>query len=185
MDNQVKHPRRDAQANRERILDVARSQFEAHGLAASMDKIAKEAGVGPGTLYRHFPNREALFGAILEGCAPNVATEGNALAQSADAAAALTQWLLIIAQWSTSFEGATTPMLEAITTNTGPLAATCSDLLTTLEVLLHNAQQAGVARPEVSARDLYAATLGLAWAADADSPIETLIDLLSTGWRQS
>ena len=54
----------DAQRNRERILDVAKEAFARHGANASLDDIAKQVGVGPGTLYRHFPTREALLQAV-------------------------------------------------------------------------------------------------------------------------
>ena len=57
-------PRADAQRNRERILDVAKEAFARHGANASLDDIAKQVGVGPGTLYRHFPTREELLQAV-------------------------------------------------------------------------------------------------------------------------
>jgi len=58
--------RADAQRNRDRIVEVARELFREHGYDASLDEIAKRAGVGPGTLYRHFPNRDALLDAIMQ-----------------------------------------------------------------------------------------------------------------------
>ena len=60
-----RRPRTDAQRNRTHILDVAEQYFAEHGITGSLDAIAKRAGVGPGTLYRHFPNREALLDALL------------------------------------------------------------------------------------------------------------------------
>ena len=57
-------PRVDAQRNRERILDVAKEAFARHGANTSLDDIAKQVGVGPGTLYRHFPTREELLQAV-------------------------------------------------------------------------------------------------------------------------
>src|SRR5580704_8824410 len=60
----VRKPRSDAQRNRERILDVAKEAFTRSGADASLDEIAKEAGVGPGTLYRHFPSRPELLEAV-------------------------------------------------------------------------------------------------------------------------
>ena len=60
----VRKPRSDAQRNRERILEVAKAAFTRSGVNASLDDIAKEAGVGPGALYRHFPTRETLLGAV-------------------------------------------------------------------------------------------------------------------------
>ncbi|MBC3185816.1 TetR/AcrR family transcriptional regulator [Corynebacterium sp. zg-331] len=178
-----KKTRRDARANRDAILAVARDEFSAHGFDVSMDKVAKAAGVGSGTLYRHFPNREALFGAVLEGCAPQVEQEGRRLARIDDAAQAVREWLRIIVRWSRSFEGASAPMNEAIATGEGPLAATCADLLGTLERLLGAAQASGVINAEISARDLYSAVLGIAWAGEDDDAVERLLRMLEVGWR--
>ena len=60
----ARKPRTDAQRNRERILEVAKRAFSHSGVNASLDEVAKEAGVGPGTLYRHFPTREGLLEAV-------------------------------------------------------------------------------------------------------------------------
>ena len=60
----VRKPRTDAQRNRERILEVAKEAFTQSGANASLDDISKQAGVGPGTLYRHFPTREELIEAV-------------------------------------------------------------------------------------------------------------------------
>ena len=60
----ARKPRTDAQRNRERILEVAKQAFTKSGANASLDDIAKQAGVGPGTLYRHFPTREDLLKAV-------------------------------------------------------------------------------------------------------------------------
>src|SRR6266566_9154786 len=60
----ARKPRTDAQRNRGRILEVAREAFARHGANTSLDDIAKEADVGPGTLYRHFPTRNALIEAV-------------------------------------------------------------------------------------------------------------------------
>src|SRR5271170_6119671 len=60
----ARRPRADAQRNRERILEVAKEAFTRDGAAASLDDIARQAGIGPGTLYRHFPTRDALIEAV-------------------------------------------------------------------------------------------------------------------------
>ena len=60
----ARKPRTDALRNRERLLNIAKQAFSRHGANASLDDIAKQAGVGPGTLYRHFPTRDALIEAV-------------------------------------------------------------------------------------------------------------------------
>ncbi|MEO5304295.1 TetR family transcriptional regulator [Corynebacterium sp. c25Ua_47] len=161
---------------------MARDEFANNGLDVSMDKIAKAAGVGAGTLYRHFPNRELLFGAVLEGCAPNVAAEGARLESADDAAEAVERWLAVIAEWSTSYDGAAAPMRDAINGQDSPLTATCDDMVTTLQRLLDNAQRTGAARAGVDARELYLATLGMSWAAENGGESTTLLALLRRGW---
>ena len=69
--SRMRAPRADAQRNRDHILDIAEQYFSEHGVAGSLDAIAKQAGVGAGTLYRHFPTREAL----LARCSPVTRTD--------------------------------------------------------------------------------------------------------------
>ena len=72
----VRKPRSDAQRNRERILEVARQAFSRSGANTSLDDIAREAGVGPGTLYRHFPTREQLLEAVYRSGMEKLAARG-------------------------------------------------------------------------------------------------------------
>src|ERR1700723_4051529 len=88
-------PRGDAQRNRERILEVAKVAFTRSGANASLDDIAKEAGVGPGTLYRHFPSREELLQAVYRSEMEKLAAAERKLAQSSPPLEALRAWLLL------------------------------------------------------------------------------------------
>jgi AcrR family transcriptional regulator len=81
--------RSDARRNRERLLEVARAAFAADGLSVSLDEIARRAGVGPGTLYRHFPAKEALFEAVLQDRLQSLADEAGELSDAPDPGAAL------------------------------------------------------------------------------------------------
>jgi len=81
--------RSDARRNRERLLEVARSAFAADGLSVPLDEIARRAGVGPGTLYRHFPAKEDLFEAVLQDRLQSLADEARALRDAPDPGAAL------------------------------------------------------------------------------------------------
>src|SRR4051794_35097889 len=85
--------RADARANRERLVDVAREAFAAHGVEASLDDIARRAGVGPGTLYRHFPNRHALLAAVYRGDIETLSARADELAATLAPLEALTAWL--------------------------------------------------------------------------------------------
>src|ERR1700722_13093770 len=88
-------PRADAQRNRERILDVAKEAFARDGAHASLDDIAKQVGVGPGTLYRHFPTREELLQAVYRSEMEKLAAAGQEFTQSMPPIEALRAWLLL------------------------------------------------------------------------------------------
>jgi AcrR family transcriptional regulator len=88
-------PRADAQRNRERILDVAKQEFTRVGANASLEDIAKKAGVGPGTLYRHFPTREDLLVAVYRSEMEKLAAAERTLAESKSPIEALRAWLLL------------------------------------------------------------------------------------------
>jgi AcrR family transcriptional regulator len=90
---QSRRPRADALRNRDRILEVAKQAFTRHGADASLDEIAKQAAVGPGTLYRHFPTREALLEAVYRTELEKLAASGRQLAESKPPLEALRTWL--------------------------------------------------------------------------------------------
>src|SRR3984893_4003641 len=88
-------PRADAARNRQRILEVAKEAFARSGADASLDDIAKQAGVGPGTLYRHFPTREELLQAVYRSEMEKLAAAGRKFTQSMPPIKALRAWLLL------------------------------------------------------------------------------------------
>src|SRR5690349_24924036 len=88
-------PRTDAQLNRERILEVAKEAFTRSGANASLDDIAKEAGVGPGTLYRHFPTRGALLEAVYRTEVAKLAAAERKFAETMSPVEALRAWMLL------------------------------------------------------------------------------------------
>ena len=85
--------RADARRNRERLIQVGREAFSEHGADAPMDDIARRAGVGPGTLYRHFPTREALLLAVYRSDIEMIAERSRVLADELPPMVALTAWL--------------------------------------------------------------------------------------------
>src|SRR5215471_17242424 len=91
----VRKPRADAQRNRDRILQVAKEAFTRAGANASLDEIAKQAGVGPGTLYRHFPTREALLEAVYRSEVEKLAAAERRFAESMAPMDALRAWMLL------------------------------------------------------------------------------------------
>jgi AcrR family transcriptional regulator len=182
-----RRPRTDKQRNRTHILDIAEQHISEHGVASSLEAIAKRAGVGAGTLYRHFPNREALLDALLQARADELVARRDAIRQQTEnAAAALAFWLDALGDWATAFDGLPEPLRAAVADETSPLTLTCQGFITTTDEFLHAAQRAGSARPEVRGRDLFLSVLATSWVhsaamADESSP-QALSALMRTGW---
>ena len=180
-------PRKDVQRNRTHILDVAEQYFAEHGITGSLDAIAKRAGVGPATLYRHFPTREALLAALLRARDDELVTRREAIRQDEpDTTAALGQWLDALGQWATAFDGLPEPLRAALAEGTSPLALTCQGYVTTTDEFLSAAQRDGGARPEVRGRDLFLSVLATSWVRSAamadESTAAALTALTRNGW---
>ncbi|WP_282947751.1 TetR/AcrR family transcriptional regulator [Cellulomonas endometrii] len=183
----ARRPRTDAQRNRSHILDTAEHYFAEHGVAGSLDAIAKQAGVGPGTLYRHFPNRGALLAALLDARADELEQRRRAIAtEQTDAADALARWLDALAAWASAFDGLPEPLRAALDEETSPLALTCQGFVSVTDEFLGAAQREGSARAEVRGRDLFLAVLAISWVRGAAMADESsgpgLAALLRTGW---
>src|SRR5450432_1267362 len=95
----VRKPRSDAQRNRERILEVAKAAFTRSGANTSLDDIAKQAGVGAGTLYRHFPTREELLEAVYRTEVEKLAAAERKFAETLPPIEALRAWLLLFVDY--------------------------------------------------------------------------------------
>ncbi len=91
----VRKPRADAQRNRARILEVAKLAFTEHGADATLDDIARQAGIGPGTLYRHFPTRDALIEAVYRSEVEKLTAAGQRFADTMPPLEALRAWMLL------------------------------------------------------------------------------------------
>ncbi|NYF12123.1 AcrR family transcriptional regulator [Pseudoclavibacter sp. JAI123] len=183
-------PRADARRNRDHILDTAEQYFSEHGVTGSLDAIAKRAGIGAGTLYRHFPNREALLASLLAARDEQlVARRDELLSSATNAAEALDGWLNAVTDWACAFDGLPEPLRAATTTNLSPLAVTCQGFITTTDEFLRAAQDEGEARADIRALDLFLAALATSWvrgAAMADAASgAALAALTRSGWEQA
>lgn len=182
----TRRPRTDARRNRTRILEVAEEFFTEAGIAGSLDALAKRAGVGAGTLYRHFPNRDALLAALLQARNEELEAQREALRQEADSAVALEHWLDALGEWVTAFDGLPDPLRAALSEGSSPLAITCQGFITTTEEFLGAAQREGTARSWVRGQDLFLAALATAWvrgAAMADeASAQAVREMIRSGW---
>jgi AcrR family transcriptional regulator len=179
--------RSDKARNREHILEVADEYFSAADVSGSLDAIAKRAGVGAGTLYRHFPTREALLAALLQARNEELAARRDAIkAEGHDPGVALALWLEAIDEWLSAFKGLPEPLRTALSDEASPLAITCRGFVTDTDEFLVPAQRAGEAQPGVRGRDLFLGALATSWARGAfladDASAESLKELLRKGW---
>jgi AcrR family transcriptional regulator len=179
--------RSDKTRNREHILEVADEYFSAAGVNGSLDAIAKRAGVGAGTLYRHFPTRDALLAALLQARDEELEARREAIkAEGHDPAIALELWLEAIDEWLSAFKGMPEPLRTALSDQASPLAITCQGFISDTDEFLEPAQRHGRAQPGVRGRDLFLGALATSWARGAvmadDASAESLKELLRRGW---
>ncbi|HEX4447495.1 MAG TPA: helix-turn-helix domain-containing protein [Polyangiaceae bacterium] len=157
--------RADAQRNRLRVLQVAREVFAAEGLGVPIDEIARRAGLGVGTLYRHFPTKEALLEAILVTRMEQVTEDARALAESDDAGGAFFGFLARLGE-----EGiAKKDLIEALARAGFDLKRTGSvkkEMIRTVGRLLDRAQQTGAVRCDVAVEELLSLVSGAFAAID-------------------
>lgn len=160
MTQRVKPLRADAARNRARVLDVAYETFAAEGLSVPIDEIARRAGVGAGTVYRHFPTKDALFQAVIEDQLQRLVDDGYGLLRSEGPGEALFTFLRsIVLQW-----GATNRGLVDALAGIGIDIASAPDaedaFLAVLDELLRAAQRAGSARPDIGVREVKSILVG-------------------------
>ncbi len=182
----TRKPRADAERNRQRLVDVAKAAFAEKGVSASLEDIAREAGVGIGTLYRHFPTRDALIDEIYRD-------EGNRLAEAAEQLSkdlppleAVQQWLLLFVDYMASKQ-LQADVLSCMTGGSDRLCTLSADaLVEALATLIERAKQRGEIGLAVEPLDLLCAIAGVAtfgadldWAASA----RRLVDIMVAGLR--
>ncbi|MFH9429074.1 TetR/AcrR family transcriptional regulator [Streptomyces sp. NPDC017615] len=183
------HPRpmrADARRNRERLLTAAASAFAEHGENASLDDIAKRAGVGSGTLYRHFPTRRALLEAAYAARIEALGERGEELSRSLPPGEALTKWLHEVCVATIQVRGLKA-LLGSAATDTS--LTTCGTVVkSTAARLLEAAQSEGTLRPDVTPTDLLRLIHGIATAAELGDgearEIERCLGWLLGGIRQ-
>jgi AcrR family transcriptional regulator len=151
--------RADARRNRARVLEVAEQTFAKRGLAVSIDEIAQQAGVGVGTIYRHFPTKEALFGAIVVDRIQRLVDEARALADAGDPGEAFFRYFTHVIEEAVLNKA----LYEALSEEAGvetAIGELGERLVAAQGVLLARAQRAGAIRKDVDAGDLKALVTG-------------------------
>jgi AcrR family transcriptional regulator len=179
-------PRTDAVRNRERILDVAKEAFTRHGADASLDEIAKQAGVGAGTLYRHFPTRDALIEAVYRSEVEKLAAAAHGFAGAMSAIEALRAWLLLFVDYIAA-KHIIAPALNSVAGGPSRLYENSRNLVQgAIEELVKRAKKSGDVRRDVDASDLLRAVIGVSYVSsggDWQQSAKRLVEILIAGSR--
>ena len=179
-----RRPRADAVRNYERLLEHAEVAFREQGTGASLEGIARRAGVAIGTLYGHFPNRRALLGAVLRQRHVELFAFGDGLLSGAGAAEALTEWTRAVARHAAAYTGLADVIAgaggsaaprdrsgaAAVDDEASELHAACARLDAITEAIVARARRLGKVRPDATAADLTAVMGAAAWLRGQASP---------------
>jgi AcrR family transcriptional regulator len=179
-------PRADAQRNRERILEVAKQAFTRSGVDISLDDVARQAGIGAGTLYRHFPTRDALLEAVYRSGVEKLAAAEREFAAAMPPVEALRAWMRLFVDYMAAKQ-IIAPALNTIVGGPSKLfEATGMQIKGAINALVERAIKSGDIRPDLDPLDLLRALVGVSnvasspdWAQSA----KRLVDILILGSR--
>ena len=182
----LRKPRADAQQNRERILEVAKDAFARSGAGTSLDDIAKQAGVGAGTLYRHFPTRDALLEAVYRTEVEKLAAAERKLAQNLSPIEALRAWMLLFVDYIATKQ-IIAPALNTLVGGPSKVyEASGAQITGAIRALVERAIESGDIRRDLDPLDLLRALIGVSNVAcgpDWQQSARRLVDILITGSR--
>jgi AcrR family transcriptional regulator len=174
--------RSDARRNREKLLEAATAAFTgADGRPVSLESIARDAGVGIGTLYRHFPNREALVEAIFRTELAEVAAAAEQLLKRHPPKTALRRWMDRYASFVAAKRGMAESLHAIFESGALEPAQTRDSLVGALEMLLRAGADDGSLRSDVQADDVVSSLIGLMLASGSPEQTGRLLDLLVAG----
>lgn len=172
--------RADARRNYDRIVEVAREVFREQGYDASLDEVARRAGVGPGTLYRHFPQRENLLDAMMQSWMDRVDEAAQkALATEGSPRDVLLAWLTSYVELISLHKGGPAKLTSAIGDEGSPIATKCRTLTSAADTVVSRLAESGALRPGMDAVTMCRLVGGVAVVADqGDLPAEAVRPLL-------
>jgi len=176
--------RADAQRNRDKIVEAARRLFREKGYEAPLDEIAKSAGVGAGTLYRHFPNRESLMDAVMQSWVDGVETATDkALAREGSAHDVLLEWLQAYVRLISTYRGNPAKITAAMGDSGSPMAHKCVCLKAANDRVISRLGDA--LRPGVDGVQMARLAGGVAAVADQsqldDAAVRPLLEVVADG----
>ena len=182
----ARKPRTDALRNRERILEVAKAAFTRQGANASLDEIAKQAGVGAGTLYRHFPSRDELIEGVYRKEVEKLAAAAAHFAETMSPLEALRAWMLLLVDYIAA-KHIIAPALNSVVGGPSRLYEGSRTMIQgAIDELVKRAKQSGDLRRDLDAFDLLRALIGVSHVgsgADWQQSARRLVDILIAGSR--
>jgi AcrR family transcriptional regulator len=180
----VRKPRADARRNRDRLLEVAKVAFTRDGAEINLDNLAKQAGLGVGTLYRHFPTRDALIEAVYHAEVEGLALAATRLSQANAPLDALREWMRLFVDYIAT-KNLIAPALNSMVGGPSQLYATSGELVkVAIRTLVGRAVESGDIRPDLDPFDLLRALVGVANVAaspDWEASAKRLVDILLLG----
>jgi AcrR family transcriptional regulator len=182
----ARKPRADAQRNRDRVLEAAKEAFTRLGADASLDDVAKQAGVGAGTLYRHFPTRDELLKAVYRSEVEKLASAEQKFAETLPPMEALRAWMLLFVDYIAT-KKIIAPALNNLVGGTSKVfEASYAQIWEAIRALVKRAIKSGDIRKDLDPIDLLRALIGVANVAsspDWQQSARRLVDILVTGSR--
>lgn len=177
----------DAKRNYDLLIAAAEAEFSEVGADASLDAIAKRAGVGIGTLYRHFPTRDDLIAKVLHAGTVAIVALGHELLDDDDPADALHRWLRELVDQTTTFRGLTAALANGyVSKDKTELCSSCVTIEKAGAALLERAKEAGEIRPEAEMKELILTAHSAAWIAEQTKDpkaVDRLLGILFDGLR--
>jgi AcrR family transcriptional regulator len=177
--------RADARQNHARLIGAATAAFAERGADAPLEDIARRAGVGIGTLYRHFPTRTDLQAAVFRSQVIAVCDRGDALlAEQVAPGEAFGAWMRSLAGYLVTKRGLSHALIEAVGIESELISSCWMAMRQTTERLLANAQEAGVIRPDVDATDVMRLVHGVTVSTEkAPERSDMLLSIMLDGLR--
>jgi AcrR family transcriptional regulator len=182
----IRRPRTDAVRNRERVLEAAKAVFSAGGADASLEAVARRAGVGIGTLYRHFPTREALFEAVYRREVDQLVDLAGQLKEEGAPVEALRRWLRANVEFVATKKGMSAALALAAHSSSELSAYSFDRLTKALGLLLDRAIAAGEIRADIGSEDLLRTLVGMCIMHDKpgwQASVLRLVDVFVDGLR--
>jgi AcrR family transcriptional regulator len=186
-DLEKRKPRADAVRNRERVLEAAKAVFGQGGAEASLEAVARQAGVGIGTLYRHFPTREALFEAVYRREVEQLVELANDLDGKMAPIEALRCWLRAGVEFMATKKGMAAALALVVHSSSELVAYSIDRLTRAIGTLMERAIIAGEVRADLDPEDLLRTLVGMCYAQDRpgwQAKVLLLIDVLVDGLRR-